>query len=136
MIEDEIKRTARAVEATPALRGLGHGEIQEILKDKEEFSFLAKRKIAGAAKYNRTLKSALLKVEAMSAEYQSLRATTQESQKAIVDLTRRLDLSQETIHRLIRRLDRMEAENYHLRARVDMQKDINDIKAAIHILQG
>lgn len=76
----------------------------------------------------------MLKVEAMSAEYQSLRATTQESQKAIVDLTRRLDLSQETIHRLIRRLDRMEAENYHLRARVDTQKDINnDIEAAIRI---
>lgn len=70
MIQDEMESTAMTVEATPALRSLGHGEIQAILKDKEEFSLLAKRKIVGAAKYKRSLKSALLKVEAVNAEYQ------------------------------------------------------------------
>ncbi|KAM0459113.1 hypothetical protein ACHAO4_002504 [Trichoderma viride] len=131
---------ARVVEATTtasAPAGLSNTEIQEMRKEKEEFSLLAKKKTVGAAKYKKSLKSALLKVEAVNAECQSLRATTQESQKAIIELTKRLDSNGKIITDLTRRLEATEAENCRLRARVDMQKDINkDVQAAIRNLQG
>lgn len=132
----EAERTAPAVETILAHPGLGQDEKQEILKDKEEFSLLAKKKLVEAAKYKRSLKSALLKLEAVHADYQSLRATAEELQKAIVALTRCLDLIQESINRLFQGLDRMEEENSHWRARMATQKDINkDFKAAIRNLQ-
>lgn len=54
-------------------------EMQDILKEKEEFSLLAKRKIPGAANYERSMRSALLKIDEVNAKYQSFRITTSDS---------------------------------------------------------
>ncbi|EHK45275.1 uncharacterized protein TrAtP1_003536 [Trichoderma atroviride] len=74
----DIETATASVLASPS-----NAEIQEMRKEKEEFSLLAKKKIMGAAEYKRNLESALLKAEAVNAECQSLRATTQWTQKAI-----------------------------------------------------
>lgn len=131
---------ATAVEATTAVfapANLSSTEMHEMLMEKEEFSLLAKKKIlVGAARYKRSLRLVLQEVEAAKAESQSSRATAQESQKAIIELTRRLDSNEKAIVELTQRLEVAEAENRRLRARADTQKDINkDVKAAIVNLQ-
>lgn len=174
-----VEEAATAIEATVTVSAptvLSSTELQEMLKEKEEFSLLAKEKIAGAATYKESLKSALLKVEDVKAEYQSLRATTQEAHlllhagladvKQVLELQnqviirsvgrlddieagnydsnehamfkriKRLESNEKAIVDLTQRLEAAEAENSRLRARADTQKDINkDVKAAMRNLQ-
>ncbi|KAM0514612.1 hypothetical protein ACHAPE_006608 [Trichoderma viride] len=117
MAADEGAATAIEVTtAASASASLSSTEIQEMLKEKEEFSLLAKEKISGVANYKESLRSALLKVEDVKAEHQSLRATTQEAHLLLhgrlADVNQVLEVQKQVIMNSIQRLGELEAGNY------------------------
>lgn len=113
MAEDE--GAATAIEVASASAGLSITELQDMLKEKEEFSLLAKEEIVGAANYKENLKSALLKVEDLKAKHQSLRATTQKAHRLLnarlFDAKKLLDSLHRVIIKFIGRLEQLEAGN-------------------------